>query len=121
MTEPQVNSMGRIEVAPEVLTMIAREAIMEVPGVSGMADIPSEQGRKLFRRPAGQDGIVLDFGDNRLTFDIYLLMNPGHNVIETSHAVQKAVIEAMDKMVGIPVNAVHIHVEDVVYEQGQTA
>lgn len=117
----QTDSIGRIEVAPEVLTMIAREAVLDVVGVSRMADVPNESGRKLFRRPAGQDGIVLDFGDNRLTFDIYLLMNPGHNVVEASHMVQKAVIEAMDKMVGIPVNAVHIHVEDVVYEQGQTA
>ena len=115
----QRESMGRIEIAPEVLLTIARQAILEVEGVRRMAAVPPEPG-KLFRRVMRQDGIVLHFEDNRLTFDIYVLMEPGVNIVERSRAAQAAVREAMDKMVGIPVQAVNIHVEDVVYGQGQT-
>ena len=107
-------SLGRIEVAPEVLLAITRQALFEVEGVKQMAPIPADMGN-LFHRASRHDGIVLNFEDNRLTFDIYVLMNPGVNIVESSRAAQAAVHEAMDKMVGIPVQAVNIHVEDVVY------
>jgi uncharacterized alkaline shock family protein YloU len=64
---------------------------------------------------------VLNYKENHLAFDIYLNMDPNVNLRETSRAVQVAVVEAIDKMVGIPVDAVNVHVEDVVYTHGQTA
>ena len=111
-------SMGRIEVAPEVLITIARQAVLSVDGVRQMADIPSEVGN-LFRRTTRHDGIVLSFEDNRLAFDIYVLMDPTVNIVQSSQAIQVAVREAMDKMVGIPVRAINIHVEDVAFGQRQ--
>jgi uncharacterized alkaline shock family protein YloU len=48
-------------------------------------------------------------------------MDPHVNVRETSQKLQTAIIEAIDKMVGIPVDTVNIHVEDVVYNIGETA
>jgi uncharacterized alkaline shock family protein YloU len=107
-------SLGRIEVAPEVLIAIARQALLEVEGVQKMAPIPADMSN-LFHRSSRHDGIVLNFEDNRLTFDIYVLMGPGVNIVASSKAAQAAIREAMDKMVGIPVQAVNIHVEDVVY------
>lgn len=109
-------SLGRIEVAPEVLIAIARQALLEVEGVRKMAPIPADMSN-LFHRASRHDGIVLNFEDNRLTFDIYVLMDPGVNIVASSRAAQAAIREAMDKMVGIPVQAVNIHVEDVVYSQ----
>lgn len=111
----QEKSLGRIEVAPEVLTMIAQAAVETVDGVSQMAPTP----HGLFRRAHRHDGVVLDVGSEGLTFDIYVLMNPQTNLREASRAVQAAVIEAIDKMVGVPVEAVNVHVEDVVYRQGE--
>jgi len=107
-------TMGRIEVAPEVLITIARQAVLEVDGIHQMASVPADVSN-LFRRATRHDGIVLNFEDNRLTFDIYVLMNPGINIFQSSQAAQAAVREAMDKMVGIPVRAINIHVEDVAF------
>ena len=113
-------TIGRIEVAPEVILTIVRKVVLDMAGVREMASIPADVAH-LFRRSPRHDGIVLDYEDNRLTFDIYLYMNPDVNLRETSRAIQVAVIEAIDKMVGVPVDAVNVHVEDVVYTQGQTA
>ena len=109
-------SLGRIEVAPEVLIAIARQALMEVEGIQKTAPIPTDMSN-LFHWASRHDGIVLNFEDNRLTFDIYVLMRPGINIVASSRAAQAAVREAMDKMVGIPVQAVTLHVEDVVYDR----
>ena len=115
------NSFGRIEVAPGVLTMIAHLTTLKVAGVNKMASPPTEMSR-FFRRDVNrQDGIVLDMSDGELAFDVYVFMDPNVNVMETSRRLQAAIVESIDKMVGVPVKAVNIHVEDVVYSQEEAA
>jgi uncharacterized alkaline shock family protein YloU len=46
-------------------------------------------------------------------------MEPHASVLETSRQVQSVVVEAIDTLVGIPVDSVNVHVEDVVYQQGE--
>jgi len=118
--EETKESIGRIEIAPEVLTTIVRHTTLEVEGVNGLAAVPADVGR-LFRRAVRQDGILLNYDDGHLQFDIYVFMDPHVNVLETSQQLQAAVVEAIDKMVGLPVAAVNVHVEDVVYTLDETA
>jgi len=114
----QKESIGRIEVAPEVLATIAHFAVIRVDGVSRMAAIPPHISR-MFRRATRQDGILLDLSENKVRFGIYVIMEPQASVLETSRQVQSAVVEAIDTLVGIPVDTVNVHVEDVVYRQGE--
>ena len=111
-------SLGRIEVAPEVLTTIARFATLRIEGVSKLVPVPSDVAR-LFRRKTHthQNGVLLELNDNRANFDIYVIMEPHVNIMETSRVLQAAIVEAIDTMVGIPVDSVNVHVEDVVYTQ----
>lgn len=121
MSEEQSReSIGRIEIAPEVLTTIVRRTTLEVEGVNGLAAVPADVGR-LFRRAVRHDGILLNYADGSLQFDIYVFMDPHVNVLETSQTVQASVVEAIDKMVGLPVAAVNVHVEDVVYAIDEAA
>lgn len=110
-------SIGRIEVAPEVLATIAHYAALRVEGVSKMASIPADAAR-LFRRATRHNGVVLRLVEDEVMFDIYVIMNPDVNIMAASRKLQTAVLEAVDTMVGIPVAGVNIHVEDVVYAQG---
>jgi uncharacterized alkaline shock family protein YloU len=116
--QEQRESLGRIEVAPEVLATIAYFAVLRVDGVARMAAIPSHIAHTL-RRATRQNGIVLDVVDNRVRLNIYVIMEPQVNVLEASREIQSAVTESIDTLVGIPVDAVNVHVEDVVYEQGE--
>lgn len=114
------DSIGRIEIAPEVLTTIAHFTTTGVAGVNKMAALPADVGR-LFRRSVRHDGVILDYSDGGLSFDIYVLVDPHVNVFDTSKGIQAAVIEAIDKMVGLSVDAVNVHVEDVLYSLDETA
>lgn len=108
--QPQ-SSHGRIEIAPEVVTTIARYAVEGVPGVARLGH-PSSDGR-IFRRSTRHDGVLMHHENGSLVFDIYVLLRSDVNMMEVSRKIQVAVVEAIDKMVGLPVNAVNIHVEDV--------
>jgi len=114
--EQQTESLGRVEVAPEVLTTIAHFATTRMEGIRRMAAVPADVAR-LFRRSIQHDGILLNLSDDQVKFDIYVIMEPNINIMETSRTLQAAVVEAIDTMVGIPVNAVNVHVEDVIYAQ----
>lgn len=119
MSEVEIQeSIGRIEVAPEVLATIAYYAVLRVDGVAKMASIPADVAR-LFRRETRHHGVLLDLTNNKINFDIYVIMKPHVNIMEASQHLQTAVTEAIDTMVGIPVDAVNIHVEDVMYAQGE--
>ena len=121
MSEQEVPaSIGRIEVAPEVITTIVHHTTLEVEGVNKMAPIPPDVSR-LFRKSSGRDGIILHYLDGTLNFDIYVMMDPHVNVLETSQRVQEAVSEAIDKMVGLSVETINVHVEDVIYTLDETA
>jgi uncharacterized alkaline shock family protein YloU len=112
-------SIGRIEVAPEVLATIAHYATLRIEGVLKMAPVPSDVAH-LLRRNMRHNGVVLNFSDGKVKFNIYVIMDPHVNIMQTSRRLQAAVIEAIDTMVGIPVEAVNVHVEDVLYAQGET-
>lgn len=120
MSESQ-DSLGRIEVAPEVLMTIAYLTASRVPGVHKMSPVPLERGKRS-RRSSRAEGIALQIKENeQLVFDIYLLMQPHVDVMSTSRTIQLAVMEAMNTTVGVKVEAVNVHVADVVYGQGQAA
>jgi uncharacterized alkaline shock family protein YloU len=110
-------SLGRIEVAPEVITTIARFVIQGTAGVTRMSSPPAG----LWRRATREEGVVLQYEGGKLVFDIYVLLNPHSNMVETSRQLQAAIVEAMDYMVGIPVETVNIHVADVTYAQDEVA
>ena len=46
-------------------------------------------------------------------------MAPHVNLLEASRAIQTAVTESIDTMVGIQVDAVNVFVEDVHYTKGE--
>ena len=111
-------SIGRIEVAPEVLVTIARIAVQGVEGVQQMSQVPADYAR-LFQRGLRQDGVLLDLSENKVRFNIYVIMAPHVNLLEASRNIQTVVTEAIDTMVGIPVDAVNVFVEDVHYTKGE--
>jgi uncharacterized alkaline shock family protein YloU len=117
-TQEKMGSIGRIEVAPEVLVTIARYAVAHVDGVQQMTQVPADIAR-LFQRGLRQDGVLLDLSENKIRFNIYVIMAPHVNLLETSRQIQTSVSEAIDNMVGVPVDAVNVFVEDVHYSKGE--
>lgn len=111
-------SIGRIEVAPEVLVTIARLAVQDVKGVLQQANPPSDILRQ-FQRGLRQEGVVLDLSENKVRFNIYVIMDPHVNLLEVSREIQTTVTEAIDTMIGIPLDAVNVFVEDVHYAKDE--
>lgn len=105
---------GRVEVVPEILITIAQRAALRTKGIVRMAEIPGAFAGRFSRR-LRRDGILLDVEDGAANVDLFVIVDANLNIMETSRKLQAAVVEGIDNMVGIPVRAVNVHVEDVFY------
>lgn len=104
---------GKITVAPEVILDIIRQAALYTEGVVAMASIPPRVDR-IFRRLITGDGIAMEILGDSVAIDLYLVAQ-AVDLLNLCHRVQREVIRSMDKLVGLSVREVNVHVEDVAY------
>jgi uncharacterized alkaline shock family protein YloU len=102
---------GKTTIAPGVLVTIARLTTLGVPGVVGMASVPSGVNRFL-RRGAGE-GVNLDIKNGSVSVDLYLILDREAYVRDVSRKVQTEVARAIEDMVGMQVDRIDVHIEDV--------
>ena len=110
-------SQGKTTVSPDVLTTIARLAALSVPGVSRLAPISGGVNR-LFKRGAG-DGVRIETEENTVYVDLHLVLQQDVNIREVSRNVQQNVARAIQEMVGMDVDCVNIHIEDIDYADSE--
>jgi uncharacterized alkaline shock family protein YloU len=108
---------GKTTIAPGVLVTIARLTALSTPGVVSMALIPSGVNRFL-RRGSGE-GVYIDVEDGKVSVDLYLILGRDTYVRDVSRKVQADVGRAIEDMVGMEVERIDVHVEDIFY--GETA
>jgi uncharacterized alkaline shock family protein YloU len=108
--EPQ----DTITIAPAVLITIAQHAATQVTGVSHMGTIPVNIGRLFRGNPMG-NGVVLAIEGQRVTADVYIVVFPDVNIKDVSNEVQQRITRSIEELVGMDVDSVNVHVEDVNY------
>jgi uncharacterized alkaline shock family protein YloU len=102
--------VGTTTIAPGVLFTIARLTALSVPGVVALAPVPGV-GRVV--RRGGNVGVLLDVRDQRVTVELHLILASNTHVRTVCRAVQAEVSQAIEQMVGMPVDRVDVHVQDI--------
>ena len=94
---------GQITIAPEVLETLA------VPGVVRMA--PASGVKRLLRH----DGVELDIVGNRVSVRLHVVAEPDADMLLVGRRIQAEVARAIRDMVGMDVESIDVHIEDVAY------
>jgi len=105
-TQPKI---GITTVAPEVLETIARLTTLAVPGVARMTSPPG------MRRLLRQDGVEIEVVGNSVRVELYVVTDPDVNMLAAGRQIQAEVTRAIQDMVGMEVDYVDVHIEDVAY------
>lgn len=112
---------GVVKVAPEVLMTIAHRTVLAVPGVAHLAPRrPGNNPLRVLRFGASDDGIDITIEDNRVTVDLSVVVGPNTNITQLGKSLQQAVKRTIEEIVGMPVAAVNIHIEDVSFAALET-
>ena len=106
-------NMGEVQIADEVVAIIAGMAATEVEGVASMAgNITNELVGKLGMKNLSR-GVKVAVQENEVTVELSLNMSYGYSIPKTSAKVQEKVKSAIESMTGLSVVEVNIHIAGV--------
>lgn len=107
------DSIGMVQIADDVVAMIASLAATEVEGVSSMAgNITNELMGKVGVKNLTK-GVKVDVLEGNVTVDLAVTMEYGFNIPATCQKVQSKVKAAIENMTGITCSDVNIRIAGV--------
>ena len=112
-------NIGSVQIADEVVAMIASLAATEVDGVSAMAgnisnELMSRVGVKNLTK-----GVKVEVIGSSVKVDLAVLMEYGYNIPTTSQKVQERVKNSIENMTGLTVSDVNIRIACVNMNTGK--
>ena len=106
--------IGSIHVSEEVVASIVAAAVQEVDGVVGLsASFTTEIQDRLSSKKNLAKGIRILQQDDAVQVDCSVIVLYGHSMQEIGAAVQDAVQQAVESMIGLKVSAVNVNVAGI--------
>jgi len=114
-TSPQL--VGRVTIAPKVLTTIVRQTALGVDGVQSLASRPPKRSRIPGRR-AIDSGIEVIVSNGQVHVVLHINADPGANMFRLAETLQREVASAIERIVGMEVIGVDVRIDNVSYTNG---
>jgi len=103
---------GEVAIADLVIAKLAGYAAQTTYGVVGMRRSPLNGLARLWRGPYSE-GVDVDVHDGEATIVLHVVMERGINLAQVTANLQEQVRYQVEKLSGVKVRAVDVHVEDV--------
>ncbi len=105
---------GELIVPDEVIAQIVGLTVLECYGVVGMAATSLSQGvARLLSRERITQGVAARREGDGLAIDLYVVVEYGLNLAEVAANVRSRVTYMVEKLTGIPVRSLQIHIQGV--------
>jgi uncharacterized alkaline shock family protein YloU len=101
---------GRITIAADAVAQIVGHTAAECYGVVGMA---GKGLKRLLTRDKLTQGIEVSGTAEGLKLDLHVVVEYGLNLAEVAATVRSRVAYEVERLTGLPVTAVEVHIEDV--------
>lgn len=109
--------IGEVQIADDVVAIIAGLAATEVEGVASMyGNITNELVAKLGMKNLAK-GVKAVLENDEVTVDLALNVKFGYRIKEVSVKVLEKVKSAIENMTGLTVNLVNIRIANIIVEQ----
>ena len=116
---------GKISVADSVVQKIAGIACREVSGVYAMGTSTGRAFGAIRERIPGSaggpnvsQGVGVEVGDTQAAIDLEIVVQYGAGIAELGRSIQRNVKKAVERMTGLDVVEVNVHVDDVYLPDG---
>lgn len=107
-------SADTIQIADDVVAVIAGKAVSEVPGVAGMAGgFAGGISEVLSGKKNLSKGIKVDVGEKEATIDVNIIVEYGVRIPDVAFEIQSRVKKTVETMTGLKVSNVNVHVQGV--------
>lgn len=119
MKSSGAHDLGNIEVAPEVLEIIASIAASDIEGVASMrGNFASGVVERLGKKVHGK-GVKTDLSEEGLMIDIFCVVKYGVSIPKTALKIQEQVRQTLENMTSLQTQEVNVHITGVQFETQQ--
>lgn len=102
--------LGKVEIAPEVIEVIASLATSEVEGISGMrGNFASDVVEKFGIKNHGK-GVRVNIEDDNIVLDVFVSIKYGESIPEVAENVQDNIRTTLLTMTGLEAKEVNVHI-----------
>ncbi|EPY04785.1 hypothetical protein PAALTS15_22818 [Paenibacillus alvei TS-15] len=105
--------LGNIQIAPDVIAVIAGLATIEVEGVAGMSGGFAGGIAELLGRKNLSKGVKVEVGQREAAVDVNIIVEYGRRIPVIADEIQQNVKRSIEMMTGLHVVEVNVHVHDV--------
>ncbi|GAM15359.1 Asp23/Gls24 family envelope stress response protein [Mesobacillus selenatarsenatis] len=110
------NGLGKVEIAPEVIEVIASIAASEVEGVTQMrGSFAAGVVERLGKKNHGK-GVKVELAEEGIKVDVYCVMKFGVSIPVVAQKIQDNIRQALLNMTALDATEVNIHVVGVQFE-----
>ncbi|GAA0135672.1 Asp23/Gls24 family envelope stress response protein [Paenibacillus sp. YSY-4.3] len=118
-TEFERTDIGEIQIAPEVIEVIAGLATVEVKGVAGMSGGFAGGIVELLGRKNLSKGVKVEVGQREAAVDVSVIVEYGNRLPEVATEIQHNVKRSIETMTGLTVVEVNVHIHDVIFKAAE--
>ncbi|MEF2244857.1 MULTISPECIES: Asp23/Gls24 family envelope stress response protein [unclassified Paenibacillus] len=111
--------IGTIQIAPEVIAVIAGLATIEVQGVAGMSGGLAGGITELLGRKNLSKGVKVEVGQREAAVDVSIIVEYGNKIPEIAANIQSNVKRSIEMMTGLHVVEVNVHIHDVYFKPAE--
>jgi uncharacterized alkaline shock family protein YloU len=104
------SELGRVTIAADAIAQIVGHTAAECYGVVGMAGTGL---KRLLTRDKLTQGIGVSAAGEGLRLDLHVIVEYGLNLAEVAATVRSRVTYEVERLTGLTVAAVEVHIEDV--------
>jgi len=105
--------MGTVTVAPEVLLTIVRQTALSVDGVMRLYGKWPDNIGQLLGIETTAEGIAVQVNDSKLVVDVHIVADADAQMVQLGRTLQDAVCRSIQDIVGLDIQAINVHIEDV--------
>ncbi|WIV18050.1 MULTISPECIES: Asp23/Gls24 family envelope stress response protein [Paenibacillus] len=118
-TEFERTEIGEIQIAPEVIEVIAGLATVEVSGVAGMSGGFAGGFAELLGRKNLSKGVKVEVGQREAAVDVSVIIEYGNRIPDVASSIQQNVKRSIENMTGLTVVEVNVQVHDVQFKTAE--
>lgn len=111
--------LGSIQIAPEVIEIIAGLATIEVQGVVGMSGGFAGGIAEMLGKKNLSKGVKVDVGSKEATIEVSVIVEYGYRIPDVASDIQDNIKQAIHSMTGIDVVEVNVHILGVQFKNAE--
>lgn len=113
-------SLGKVEIAPEVIEIMTGIAASEVDGLSSMRGNFASGVVERFGKKTHGKGVKVELTNDGILIDLYVVLQFGVSIPEVAQKLQTNIRQTIENMTALEIAEINIHVGGIQTENQET-